>query len=338
MLALALALAAPAALAACSGGKQLKVGLAFAAGGADDHGFNDLALQGLNRARKQLKGSIGSVRALSARANETEEDQFDRLSLLCNAGYNPVIALGFSYAGSNPATGPLARAAKECPDTRFAIVDDDSVILKNVADLVFSNQQGAYLVGVAAALKTTTGSVGFVGACPIPLIQEFLAGYQAGVRSVRADMAVDVAYAGADADHCDFTNSDTTRIAAAGLYATGAGVVFQVAGGAGIGVFEAAKAAGQKAIGVDADQYETVNSSLRPVILTSMIKRVDVAVYDFISNVVSDHFTSGVRRYDLADNGLSYALSGGQINDIADRLDSDRKKIISGQITVPTVP
>lgn len=331
-------MAAPAGLAACGGGKQLKVGLAFAAGGANDHGFNDLALQGLNRARKQLKGSIGSVRALSARANETEEDQYKRLSLLCKAGYNPVIALGFSYAGTNPSTGPLARAAKDCPDTRFAIVDDDSVVQKNVADLVFSNQQGAYLVGVAAALKTTTGSVGFVGACPIPLIQEFLAGYQAGVRSVRADMAVDVAYAGADADHCDFTDTNTTRTAAAGLYAAGAGVVFQVAGGAGLGVFEAAKAAGEKAIGVDADQYQTVDASLRPVILTSMIKRVDVAVYDFISNVVSDRFTNGVRRYDLADNGLSYALSGGQINDIADRLDSDRKKIISGQITVPTVP
>jgi basic membrane protein A and related proteins len=338
VLALALALAAPSGLAACDSGGGLKVGLAFAAGGPDDHGFNELALQGLDRARSQLKGSVGSVKALSARANESEDDQYDRLSLLCKAGYDPVIALGFSYAGEDPAGGPLARAAKDCPDTRFAIVDSDAVVQKNVADLVFSNEQGAYLAGVAAALKTATGSVGFVGACPIPLIQEFLAGYRAGVRSVRSDMAVDVAYAGADAGHCDFTDTTPARNAADGLYASGAGVVFQVAGGAGIGVFQAAAAAGEKAIGVDADQYQTVDASLRPVILTSMIKRVDVAVYDFISTVAADRFTSGVRRYDLADDGLSYATSGGQINDITSRLDEDRKKIISGQIVVPTTP
>jgi basic membrane protein A len=334
--ALSVVLAVPGVVAAC-GGSGLKVGLAYSAGGPGDHGFNDLALDGLNRAKAEL-GSITSIRALTARANESEDDQYDRLSLLCEAGYNPVIAVGFSYAGSNPATGPLARAAKDCPSTKFAIIDDDSVAQDNVADLVFANEQGAYLVGVAAALKTSTGAVGFVGACPVPVIQEFLAGYQAGVHSVRADMAVYVGYVGSDAAHCDFTDRAPAQSVAADLYAQGAGVVFQVAGGAGIGVFRAALASGNKAIGVDADQYETVSESLRPVILTSMIKRVDVAVYDFIKTVAAHRFRSGVRRYDLADDGLSYATSGGQINDITARLDEDRKKIVAGQIVVPTVP
>jgi basic membrane protein A and related proteins len=337
--ALALLLALPVVLVACgTTGKGLKVGLAYAAGGPGDHGFNDLALAGLTKAQHELSGQVGNVRALTARRNETEDDQYDRLDLLCKAGYNPVIAVGFSYAGRDPATGPMARAAKNCPKTRFAIIDDDSVAESNVADLVFANEQGSYLMGAAAALKTTTGAVGFVGACPVPLVQQFLAGYQAGVRSVRADMPVYIGYVGADAGHCDFTDTAPAQSVAAGLYDQGAGVVFQVAGGAGIGVFRAAAAIGRKAIGVDADQYDTVPDPLRPVILTSMIKRVDVAVYDFIKTVAADRFQMGVRRYDLADDGLSFATSGGQINDITARLDEDRKKIVAGQIVVPTIP
>ena len=257
---------------------------------------------------------------------------------MCEAGYNPVIAVGFTYAGRDPATGPMARAAKDCPHTRFAIIDDDTVAQPNVANLVFADEQGSYLMGVAAALKTTTGSVGFVGACPAPVIQHSWPGTKPGCARCGPDMTVYTAYVGADADHCDFTDPGPAQTAAAGLYAQGADVVFQVAGGAGVGVFQAAADADRKAIGVDADQYETVPEALRPVILTSMIKRVDVAVYDFIKSVAAGQFRSGVTRYDLADDGLSYATSGGQINDITARLDEDRKKIVAGQIVVPTIP
>src|SRR5262249_24796000 len=157
------------------------VGLAYAAGGPGDHGFNDEALAGLDRADKQL-GSVASVRALTARSDESEQDQFERLSLLCRAGYDPVIAVGYTYAGPAPTDGPLARAAKECPKTRFAIIDSDTVSAPNLANLVFADEQSAYLVGVAAASKTRTGTVGLVGGCPSPPIQRFVAGYQAGVK------------------------------------------------------------------------------------------------------------------------------------------------------------
>lgn len=336
--ALLVALAVASGCAVLRRGSGLKVGLAFAVGGPGDHGFNDSALAGLNRAQTELAGSVASVRALTARDDETEEDQYQRLALLCQAGYNPVIAVGFTYAGTDPATGPLARAAKKCPKTHFAIVDDDTVSQPNVANLVFADEQGSYLVGVVAADKSTTGVVGFVGACPAPVIQRFLAGYQAGVRAERPDAVIRTAYLSSDPARCDFTDIDAARTAAAGLYAGGADVVFQAAGGAGIGVFQAADAADAFAIGADEDQYETVDLALRHVILTSMVKRVDNAVYDFIRSVSLHRFTSGVHRYDLADDGLSYSTSGGRIDDLTTTLNEYRRKIISGKIIVPITP
>ena len=327
------------AATACSGANGgLKVGLAYAIGGPGDDGFNDSALAGLNRARTDLKGSVDSVRALTARANETDEDQYQRLSLLCEAGYDPVIAVGFTYAGTDPASGPLARAAQDCPKTRFAIIDDDTVARSNVANLVFADEQGSYLMGVVAASKSTSKIVGFVGACEAPVITRFLAGFEAGARVITPDVAVNTAYLSSDPQQCDFTDPTTAQSAAAGLYKGGADVVFQVAGGAGVGVFRAAKNAGKFAIGVDEDQYKTVDAALRPVILTSMVKRVDVAVFDFISSVVKGKFRAGVQRYDLADGGIAFATSGGQITSLEPLLEAYRSKIVSGAIKVPTTP
>jgi basic membrane protein A len=332
---LALALAG---MVGCGGPAGLKVGLAYAVGGPGDHGFNDLALAGLNRAEKDLSGSVSSVRALTARPDEPAEDRFQRLSLLCQAGYNPVIAVGFTYAGGDPANGPLARAAKQCPDTDFAIIDDGTVHLPNVADLVFADEQGAFLMGVVAASRTLSGRVGFLGACPTPLILRFLAGYQAGARTVRPGIGVDVDYVSGDPTHCDFTDVDRARAAATRLYSAGSDIVFQVAGGAGIGVFQAAEAAGKWAIGVDGDQAQTVDPALRQVILTSMTKRVDNAVFDFIASVSQHRFTAGVRTYDLADHGIGYATSDGQVSDLAPTLADYRMKIASGQLVVPVTP
>jgi basic membrane protein A len=258
--------------------------------------------------------------------------------LLCKAGYDPVIAVGFTYAGADPADGPLARAAKACPKTRFAIIDSDAVIASNVANLVFSDEQGAYLMGVAAAAKSKTGTIGMVGACPNSLIARFQAGYQAGAMAQRSDILVDTGYVSEDPKRCNFTDVNAAEKAANQLYDEGADVVFQVAGGAGIGVFQAANAHKAMAIGVDSDQYETVGPTLRHVIITSEIKRVDLAVFDFIKSVANGSFTRGVRRYDLADGGVGYATSGGQIADITSRLEVYRKEITSGRIIVPITP
>jgi basic membrane protein A len=331
---LAMAAALAAGLVGCASG-GLKVGLAFGVGGPGDDGFNDSALAGLNRADRELP-EVTSVRALAARADETPEDQYQRLVLLCQAGFDPVIAVGYTYAGGPPAGSPLARAVRTCPKTRFAIVDDDTVLAPTVANLVFAEEQGAYLMGVVAADKTTSGRVGLVGACPLPLIDRFRAGYAAGVAATKPQVKVDVAYAGTDVEHCDFTDPAPVRTAAEGLYTGGADVVFQVAGGAGTGVFEAADPLGKLAIGVDTDQWVTAEPSLRHVIVTSMIKNVGTAVYNFVRDVAADRFVAGVRRYDLADGGIDYATSGGQIDALVPALNADRAAIESGRIVVPT--
>jgi len=129
--------------------KTLKVGLAYDIGGRGDKSFNDAAAAGLDRVEKELKLE---VKELEAVVNESETDKYSRLKLLCQGGYNPVIAVGFVYAGNDPVNGPLVRAAKDCPNTKFAIIDDASALADNVANLVFAEEQGSYLVGAAAAL------------------------------------------------------------------------------------------------------------------------------------------------------------------------------------------
>ena len=331
-----LALVATGAVA-CTKGHGLKSGLAYAVGGPGDDGFNDLALAGLDRADRDLH-AVSSVKALTAGTDETEDDRYRRLTLLCGAGYDPVIAVGFTYAGSDPASGPLARAARQCPHTHFAIVDDDTVREPNVADLVFADEQGAYLMGVVAANRTRTGIVGLLGACPAGVIKAFVAGYTAGADAVDPRIAVRVSYVSQDASRCDFTDPGPARAVAAALYAAGADIVFQVAGGAGLGVFQAADAAGRSAIGVDADQYRAVGPPLNHVIVTSMIKRVDVAVYDFIRDVSAGDFVNGTHRYDLADSGVTYATTDGQVADLVPTLDAYREKIVAGRIVVPSGP
>jgi len=154
----------------------------------------------------------------------------------------------------------------------------------------------------------------------------------------RSDILVETGYVSEDPKRCDFTDVNAAEKAANQLYDEGADIVFQVAGGAGIGVFQAANAHGAMAIGVDSDQYETVGPTLRHVIITSELKRVDLAVFGFIQSVANGSFIRGVRRYDLADGGVGYATSGGQIADITRRLEVYRKEIISGRIIVPITP
>ena len=348
MLALAGAVVTALGLAACGGNETpgggtsapaketIKVGMAYDIGGRGDKSFNDAAAAGLEKAKAELNVE---TQELPAAANETEDDKYARLKLLCQTGYNPVIAVGFVYAGVDPANGPLAKAAKDCPDTKFAIIDDGSVQASNVANLVFAEEQGSFLVGAAAALKSTTNHIGFIGGCKVDLIGKFEAGYIAGAKAVKPDITVDVNYLSTVADRCSgFNDPAKGKTAAEGLYDAGADIVYQAAGGSGVGVFQAAQAKGKKAIGVDSDQYNTVDASIRDVIITSMLKRVDTAVYDFVTAMGNDDFKAGVQVFDLEADGVGYSTSGGFVDDIASKLDEYKAKIISGEITVPTKP
>lgn len=337
--ALAVAVLAAAAVVACSGSDGLKVALAYDVGGRGDKSFNDAAAAGLDRVRAELGGRVGQARELAARENESENDKYDRLKLLCGAGFDVVVAVGYEYAGADPEAGPLARAAKECGQTRFAIVDDARVRAPNVASLVFADEQGSFLVGAAAGLKSRTGRVGFVGGCDNVVIGRFEAGYRAGVREVRPGATVTATYLSPDRLPCPgFSDPDAGKRAADNLYGGGTDVVFQAAGGSGLGVFQAANESpgSRMAIGVDSDQYQTVPPPLRDTILTSMVKHVDTAVFDVVRSVVDNRFSAGEHRYDLASGGVGYATSGGRVDDISAQLEGYKEKIISGSVVVPT--
>jgi len=314
----------------------VKVGMAYDIGGRGDKSFNDAAAAGLEKAKTDLNID---AKELPAAANETENDKYARLKLLCQGGYNPVIAVGFVYAGVDPANGPLAKAAKDCPNTKFAIIDDASATAPNIANLVFAEEQGSYLVGAAAALKSTTGHIGFIGGCKVDLIGKFEAGYIAGAKAVKPDIKVDSNYLSTVADKCSgFNDPAKGQTAAAGMYDAGADIVYQAAGGSGTGVFQAAKAKGKKAIGVDSDQYNTVDPAVKDVIMTSMLKRVDTAVFSFVESMGKDQFKAGTEVFDLKKDGVGYSTSGGFIDDIKSKLEDYKSKIVSGAITVPTKP
>jgi basic membrane protein A len=316
--------------------KAVKVGLAYDIGGRGDKSFNDAAAAGLERVKTDLNVD---VKELAAAVNETESDKLARLTLLCQGGYNPVIAVGFVYAGADAANGPLAKAAKTCPQTKFAIIDDASVQADNVANLTFAEEQGSFLVGVAAALKSKTGTVGFVGGCDVPLIKKFEAGYVAGAKAAKPDAKVSVNYLSTPADKCSgFNDAAKGETSAGGLYDGGADVVYQAAGGSGAGVFKAAKAKGKLAIGVDSDQYNTAGPEVKDVIITSMLKRVDTAVFNFVKDTGNGNFTKGQTVFDLKADGVGYSTSGGKIDDIKAQLEDYKSKIIAGTIKVPTTP
>lgn len=309
---------------------DVKVGMAYDVGGRGDQSFNDSAAAGLDQAKEEF--GIESEEA-EAEDGEAETAREERLRTFADAGYDPVIAVGFAYAAS------LEKVSAEYPDTHFAIIDDSSLEkVPNVASLVFAEEQGSFLVGAAAALKTEADHVGFIGGVQTPLIEKFQAGYEAGVAAVNPDITVDVEYLTQIPDFSGFGDPAKGKTAAEGMYQNGADIVYHAAGGSGGGVFEAAADAGAKAIGVDSDQYNTADPAVQDVIMTSMLKNVDVAVHEYLSQVVEGTFPTGVTTYDLSVDGVGYSTSGGFIDDITGDLDGYKEQIISGEIEVPTAP
>ncbi|HET8970618.1 MAG TPA: BMP family ABC transporter substrate-binding protein, partial [Candidatus Nanopelagicales bacterium] len=291
---------------------DVKVGLAYDIGGRGDQSFNDAAAAGLDKAADEFGVETNEAEAANG---EPESAKEERLRALASAGFNPVIAVGFAYSGA------VKKVAGELPDTQFAIIDDAAATGDNIANLLFAEEQGSFLVGAAAALKSEAGNVGFVGGVDVPLIHKFEAGFEAGAKAVNPDITVQVKYLTQPPDFSGFGDPAKGKTAAAGMFDKGADVVYQAAGGSGGGVFEAAQDAGGYAIGVDSDQYNTADPKVRDVIITSMLKKVDVAVYDFISSVVDGNFTAGPVTYDLEKDGVGYSTSGGQIDDITSKLD-----------------
>jgi basic membrane protein A len=306
---------------------DLKVGLAYDVGGRGDRSFNDSAAAGLDKAKEEL-----GVEGQELSPNAQGTDRGDNLRSLAEGGFNPVIAVGFAYAEELP------EIAGDFPDTTFFLIDEQ-VEAENVKALVFAEEQGSFLVGAAAALKSTSDNVGFIGGVQTPLLEKFEAGFVAGAKQVKPDIETQVRYLSQPPDFSGFGDPAAGLETANGMYDAGADVIYAAAGGSGVGVFQSAVAKGTQAIGVDSDQYESVgDAELQKVIITSMLKRVDVAVFETLREVRDGEEIPAQTVFDLSTEGVGYSTSGGFVDDIAPQLEELKAQIVAGEITVPTEP
>ena len=322
---------------------DVSVGLVFDIGGRGDQSFNDSAAAGIERARDEL-----GITFTEASPNDDGSNRGELLQLAADA-HDVVVAVGFLFESDAASVGA------ENPDTMFGVVDSAMIDWgaeppgpygDNIAGLVFAEHQGSFLVGAAAALKTGTDTIGFIGGVANVggLIERFQAGYEAGARAVNPDIEIISDYITEAPDFDGFNAPDRAKEIALAMYEEGADIVYHAAGGSGAGLFEAAldqsDATGSKvwAIGVDSDQYNTADAGVRDYILTSMLKRVDVSIFEMVKSVIDGNMQPGPTTYDLSVDGVGYSTSGGFVDDIADQLDAFKAQIVSGEIEVPTEP
>jgi basic membrane protein A and related proteins len=331
----ALVLAAGLLLAGCGGddgnkaaqtttgasGSDVRVALNTDVGQLNDHGFNQLAYQGLKRAGKELGIQTRVVESKSA------ADYVPNYSALARQGFDLIIGVGFAQGDA------IDTAATMFPNTKFAIVDVDQSSLKhsppNVVGLLFKEQEVGYLAGVIAGLsaKGTTPVIGSVGGYKEPPVDRFIAGYQAGAKWAQPNVKTLNAYSS------DWDDQAKCKEIALSEIARGASVVFQVAGGCGLGALSAAKQQKVWGIGVDADQ-----SFLGQHVLTSALKRVDEAVFETIKSVVDDNWKGGRNlTFGLADDGVGLGTISPKVpKKTLERLDEAKKQIRDHEIEVPT--
>jgi basic membrane protein A len=308
--------------------KKMRVGMVYDVGGRGDLSFNDMAYAGLSKAQKDFAGRV-EVKDLEPTAGG--ENREELLRLLAGEKYDLIFGIGFLFTDS------ITRVARAFRGVKFGIVDGFIDKEPNVASLLFNEHEGSFLVGAAAALKTKTGKVGFVGGMKIPLIEKFEAGYIAGAKFINPKIEVFSDYAGTTGEA--FRDPVKGKELATAQYDRGADIIYHASGGTGIGVFEAAVAKKKWAIGVDADQSLTAKPDQRARILTSMVKRVDVAVYETIKALVEGKFAAGVRGFGLKEGGVGYAVNQynrEQMKDIVPRLEALKRDIIAGKIKVPS--
>ncbi|MEU1050952.1 BMP family ABC transporter substrate-binding protein [Streptomyces sp. NPDC005876] len=313
-------------------GKDKGLALAYDIGGRGDQSFNDAAFAGLEQAKKEFGYETQDIEPTEG---ETDADKEQRLAALAKQGYDPVIGVGFAY-------GPAMKAvAAKYPDTTFGIVD--SVVEgKNVASLVFAENEASYLAGVAAAKATKTKVVGFVGGVDVPLIHKFQAGYEQGVKDTDPKVKVIPQYLTQTAEEGGFSSPDKGKAAAEGQIEKKADVVYQAAGLSGQGVIEAAATAKVWAIGVDSDQYrQEALAKYKDSILTSALKDIDGAVYALAKSVEDGKPLSGTHTFDLKSEGVGLSESNPKYAEVAGLKDAVAKAeagIIDGSIKVRTEP
>lgn len=298
----------------------LKVGLVLDKGGKDDKSFNSAAYAGLERAKKEFGIAMKYVEA-------TDDNSFEpMLRSFAHKDFDLIIAIGFGQLDA------IKKVAPQFPQKRFLLVDAEASGA-NIKSAVFQDHEGSYLVGALAALSSPSLKFGFIGGMDAPLIRRFEKGYEAGVKKIKPKAQVIVNYVGVTGDA--WNNPAKAKELASSQYTGGIDVIYTSAGASNSGVFDAAEEFRKKAIGCDSNQ-----NGLKPgVILTSMLKRVDVAVYETVKEMKDGGFQAGTKSFGLSDSGVDYALDAH--NDklvtapMRKKLEDLKAQIIAGKIQVP---
>ncbi|MGD1879689.1 MAG: BMP family protein [Kiloniellaceae bacterium] len=289
VMAAAAALLVSTSLATAAAAADINPAVVFDMGGKFDKSFNEGVYNGV----EQFKKETGIEYREFEVTNETQREQ--ALRRMAQRGADPVIGVGYAQADA------LAKVAKEFPDTRFAIIDS-VVDLPNVRSIVFKEHEGSFLVGMIAAMKSETGKVGFIGGMDIPLISKFACGYEQGAKHVGADIEVLQNMTGSTPSAWNAPTRGSEL--AQSQFDRGVDVIYAAAGGTGVGVYQSAVDSEKFAIGVDSNQ-----NYLHPgTMLTSMLKRVDVAAYKAFKDAADGNWTSGIQNLGLSENGVGWAL------------------------------
>ena len=307
-------------LSAMAQAADIKPAVIYDMGGKFDKSFNEGVWNGVKKFQDETGIEVMEFEV----TNETQREQAMRR--MAERGATVILGVGFAQADA------IATVAAEYPETQFSIIDVSWLDAPNLRQYAFKEHEGSYLVGVAAAKASKTNKVGFVGGMDIPLISKFACGYVGGAKSVNANIEVYQNMTGTTpsawndpAKGAELTRSQIDR---------GADVVYHAAGGTGGGVIQAAADAGKLAIGVDSNQNGLAPGS----VLTSMLKRVDVAAYETFMDAKNDAFTSGVQILGVAEGGVDWALDENNKSlitaDIKAAIDSARADILSGKVKV----
>jgi basic membrane protein A len=299
---------------------DFRVALVLDRGGKDDKSFNASAYKGATEAKEKLGIALKYVEA-------TDDNAFEGLlRAFAKKDFDLIIGIGVSQAEA------MKKVAAEFPQKHFALVDAE-VKAPNVRSLLFQEHEGSYLVGAIAAMTSKTGKVGFIGGMDIPLIRRFEMGYAAGARKVNPNVKVVANYVGVTSEA--WNNPPKAKELAVSQYGSGVDVIFGAAGASGAGIFDAAEEKKKFAIGVDSNQ-----NWIKPgYVLTSMLKRIDTAVFNAIQDAKNGKFAGGTQRFGLNNQGVDYAVDANNekilASDVRKRADAIKADIVSGKITVP---
>ena len=299
---------------------DIKPAVIYDMGGKFDKSFNEGVYNGVKKFTDETGIDVMEFEV----TNETQREQAMRR--MAERGATVILGVGFAQADA------ISKVAAEYPDKQFSIIDVSWLDAPNLRQYSFKEHEGSYLVGVAAALASETGKVGFVGGMDIPLIRKFACGYVGGVKAANGNADVYQNMTGTTPSAWNDPGKGAEL--AKSQIDRGADVVYHAAGGTGLGVIQAAADAGKLAIGVDSNQNGLAPGS----VLTSMLKRVDVAAYETFKDAMEGKFTSGLQALGIAEGGVDWALDENNASlitaDIKAAVEKARKDILSGAVTV----